>query len=206
MTMATITTKYSIGDRVWLASTVLVQKSHPCPDCLDSEEWKATSPAGRDYTFACPRCSTSYMSDRDMSLRYNAHAPLVSEMTIGSIETHTPGDLEGFNAPVKYMCVETGVGSGSVYNEGDLYETKEAATAAAEAKAKERDQSSDWIPQLYNKTLSLSDYQLPDAQAKAAQDAHRSYGYRVGYFLEDLEACETIDAVKAEIEKFRQTS
>lgn len=128
-------------------------------------------------------------------------------MTIGSIETHTPGDFHsGYYAPVRYMCVETGIGSGSVYDERNLYETKEQATIAAEAMAKERDESSDWIPKLYDKTLSLSDYQLPDAQAKAAQDAHRSYSYRVGYFLEDLDGCETLDDVKAQIEKFRQAS
>jgi hypothetical protein len=166
--MATLTTKYSIGDIVWHASTTTERKQHPCPDCKGARKWKATSPAGGEYDFSCPRCSASYSSDHDMSLTYTASVPVVHCLTIGSIQYNTePGS---YDHGARYMCRETGVGSGSVYNESDLYETEEAAMATAKAKAALTDASVEWIATLYNKTLEISDYELESAKLKFAKE------------------------------------
>src|SRR5690606_21980316 len=68
--MATIETKYGIGDVVWHASTVSETKTRDCPDCKGERKWSVTSPAGGEYSIACPRCAASFMSDRDLSLKY----------------------------------------------------------------------------------------------------------------------------------------
>jgi hypothetical protein len=167
--MATLTTKYSIGDVVYHAFTKTERKQHPCPDCQGSRKWKATSPAGGEYEFRCPRCSASYTSDHDMSLAYTASVPVVQRLTIGSIQYNTePGS---YDHGARYMCRETGVGSGSVYNEDDLSETEEAATAAAEAKAALQNTTVEWIAALYNKTLEVSDYELENGKLKQAKEA-----------------------------------
>jgi hypothetical protein len=171
--MATITTKYSVGDTVFRAGTVSSRKQHPCPDCLGSRKWKATSPAGTEYEFGCPRCAAAYNSDRDLQLDYQAYVPSVEQLTIGSIQVNTAPF--SYDAGNRYMCRETGVGSGSVYNEDDLFETEEAATIAAQMKADEQNATVQWVVKLYDKSLKISDYQLESAALKlAAQQKSRA--------------------------------
>jgi hypothetical protein len=181
--MATITTKYSVGDVVYYSGTTTTRKQHPCPDCLGERKWKATSPAGEEYEFGCPRCSTRYMNERDLSLDYTAHVPNVSRMHIGSVQFNSADGSWDHGA--RYMCDETGVGSGSVYPEDSLHETEEAALAAAEAKAAVANQTSEWVVKLYNKTLEISDYQLGSAMLKLAKD-HESRASFMLYNLRDL--------------------
>ncbi len=52
-------------------------------------------------------------------------------LTIGSVRIDTAA--RDYSEPVEYMCVETGIGSGSVYRESHLFETESAALVAAEA-------------------------------------------------------------------------
>ena len=110
--MAELKTKFSIGDAVYHASTTTTKKQHPCPDCLGSRKWSATSPAGGSYQFGCPRCGGGYRSEDALSLDYTQFVPIVRKLTIGSVRVDTSD-----NRPVSYMCRETGVGSGSVYAE-----------------------------------------------------------------------------------------
>lgn len=166
--MATLTTKYSIGDVVYFASTVAESKRHPCPDCKGERKWKATSPAGGEYEFSCPRCSAQYNSDRDLMLDYSALVPSVSRLTIGSIQVNTAKGSHDEGA--RYMCCETGVGSGSVYNEDRLFETEEEATRKAQALADGQNVSVEWIVRLYDKSLRISDYQLENAALKLAKE------------------------------------
>jgi hypothetical protein len=181
--MATITTKYSVGDIVYRAGTVAERKQHPCPDCKGLRKWKATSPGGGEYEFGCPRCSASYNSDRDLTLDYSAYVPSVQLLTIGSIQVNTaPMSYDTGN---RYMCRETGVGSGSVYNEDDLFETEDAATIAAQAMADGQNTTVDWIVKLYDKSLKISDYQLESAALKLAKDAE-SRARRLLWNLDDL--------------------
>jgi hypothetical protein len=171
--MATITTKYSIGDAVFHASTTIERKKHPCPDCKGALKWTAKSPAGAEYTFACPRCSASFNSDRDLTLDYTAAVPALRCLTIGSVQFNSaPGS---WDAGARYMCRETGVGSGTVYTETDLFLTEAEALAATQAKADELNTTTEWIVQLYNKTLKVSDYELHSAAMEAAKDEkHRA--------------------------------
>lgn len=186
--MAVIETKYSVGDVVYFASTVSTRKKHECPDCKGTKKWTAQSPAGGEFEFACPRCSASYQSDRDLSLDYTAYDPSVGRLTIGSVQVNTaPG---AYDHGTRYMCVETGIGSGSIYNEDRLFETEAEAKAAAQAMADEQNTTTEWIVQLYNKTLSLRDYEIESAKLKLAEEAKGRAGsmlWNLGYLFDQIE-------------------
>lgn len=195
--MASIQTKFAIGDVVYYASTYPTTKQHPCPDCKGEQKWKAVSPAGTEYEFACPRCCASFQSNSDLSLRYQAFAPTVSRLTIGSIRVDT-ADERGHS----YMCVETGIGSGSVYYERDMFTSEEEALTVATLKAAEKDKGVEWVAKLYDKTLSLSDYEMVNAEREANKDAHSERMIKIRHFWDDVVWSDDVEQMKATVEKF----
>lgn len=197
--MATITTKYSIGDTVYSAGTVVTRKQRPCPDCLGSRRWRAVSPAGADYEFACPRCSVSYQSNDALSLTYSAHVPSVQRLTIGQVLTETGGQSR-----VVYMCEETGVGSGTLWNEEMLHPTEAEAMVASEGLAKVRDEEVPWVKKLFDQSLKVCDYELSNAVKKAAEDADISRRVRVQMLFEDIRDCQNNDEIKEALERYSE--
>jgi hypothetical protein len=202
--MATITTKYSVGDTVYCASTMVDRKRHSCPDCKDSKKWKATSPAGTEYDFPCPRCSASFHGDRDLTLDYSAHIPVVRKLTIGSIQVNTaPGSYDSGN---RYMCLETGIGSGSTYDEARLFQSEEEALAAANLMADLSNSTSEWIVKMYDKSLSISDYQLESAALKNAQaetSKAKSMIWNLGDLFEKINEASDKDEILECIEDYK---
>ena len=199
--MATLETKYSIGDVVYFASTIIERRHHDCPDCLGSREWKAVSPAGAEYSFACPRCAGGYMSNNELSLSYSAHSPIASKLTIGSVRYDSTEEC------ASYMCCETGVGSGSVYREKDLFPTEEAALEAAKIKAEEANSKTLWIVEKYNKALAISDYQLHTAEMKLAREEMRRVGsmfFNVGYLFSEIEEASDKEAILELIDFYKK--
>lgn len=196
--MATIETKFSIGDRVYKAWTTTVRKQHPCPDCNGARKWQAISPAGGEYTFPCPRCATNFQSDRDLSLDYSEFAPCVEKLTIGSVRTDSASD----DRPVEYMCRETGVGSGTIHSEADLFHTEEEAMRAAEVKAKAQNANTVWVVKQYDKSLSVSDYQLESAVLRSAKDQKTRHSVDLQILFDDLRSCEAIEAVTKTLDDF----
>lgn len=200
--MAIITTKFSIGDTVYHAWTTTERKRHPCPDCLDSRKWEAKSPAGREYQFDCPRCSGQFQSDRDISIDYSVFTPSVHCLTIGQVEAHAGGS----EAKNRYMCHETGVGSGTVYYEQDLFSTEAEALEAATIKAALANAATPWVVEQYNKSLRVCDYQLSDASVKAERDRLAQVRITLNYLVEDIRGCISIEEVQREIDKFDKTA
>ena len=199
--MAVIETKYSIGDTVFNAGTTMEKKQHPCPDCEGSRKWKAISPAGEEYEFACPRCSTSYRSKDELSLDYTAHVPSVRMLTIGSVRYNSA------DHGAEYMCVETGVGSGSIYRECRLFDNEADALAAAEIEAAHSNVTVEWVAQRYNRALEISDYQLSSAALKEAAD-FKSRASMLLYNISDLfaaiEEAGDKDAVTEAVDEYRR--
>lgn len=193
-----IETKYSVGDVVWLATSETKEFRHQCPDCLGSRKWKAESPAGGSYEFACPRCASSYMSDRDLSLTYTQFVPVARRLTIGSVRT----DSADVVRPVEYMALETGEGSGNVYAEAVLHDNEDAALIAARAMATKQNSEVEWIVKQYDKALQLCDYQLKDAQVELAQSRYRSMCTRVALLLSDVLDAETLEEAKKMITEY----
>lgn len=203
--MATLTTKFDMSQTVWYANTTTGQFQHKCPDCNDTRAWEATSPAGGVFSVPCPRCSVQYSAHDELRLAYTKFVPAVRSLTIGQIKASTEIG-EGYDAGNSYMCLETGVGGGSVYRERDLFATEAEALVAAHAKADaaNTDQGS-WVARQYDKTARFSDYQFSEARSEAARDRARRYGVRVGYLFEELETAETLDEVRSSVERWRET-
>lgn len=206
--MAVITTKYSINDVVFWASTQRETKQHPCPDCLGSRKWKAISPAGSEYDFQCPRCSARYTSNDKLSLQYAEFGPHVRTLTIGSVRIDTASHFGVVSQP-EYMCHETGVGSGQIYKESDLFLSQDEAVTAATLMASKQNSSTPWVAEIYNRTLEISDYQLSNAEMELAKKEHqlaRSLLYNVEDLMAQIEESSNLDAAKEAVEEYRNYS
>lgn len=197
--MATLETRYNVGDVVWLAGTAVERKQHPCPDCLGTRHWLARSPAGAELEFACPRCSSGFQSNRELSLDYSQHAPRVERLTIGQVGfDHWGGDEPG----PRYMAHETGVGGGTVYRERDLFPTEDEARATAEIRCKlQNADPAAWVAKQYHASLSVCDYQLESAAVTAAETARRRATSTLNYLISDIAEAESMDEVRSIIER-----
>lgn len=205
--MAVIETKYSVGDVVYWATTVTEKRTRPCPDCAGTKKWKAVSPAGGEYEFACPRCASGYYANRDTTLDYHAYTPIASRLTIGSIQVNTAAD--SYNSGNRYMCRETGIGSGQVYSEDDLYETEAEAIAAAQIVADRQNATVPHIVERFNQTLEVKDYQLDNATLELAKKVElrtRSMVWNIEDLFGAIEAAEDLDAVKEAVEDYKNYS
>jgi hypothetical protein len=199
--MAVIETKFDVGSVVWRASTTTEQRHRPCPDCLGSREWTATSPAGAEYKVPCPRCGGGYQSNRDLSLDYVVHAPCAQRLTIGLVKPNGSWDSPPRH---QYMAVETGIGSGSLYNEDDLFASEEEALSVAKARADAANLDHEgWAAKQYDRTAKFCDYELRDATIKSADYARIHMGVRVSMLVDDLTEAETIEEVRATIKRWQ---
>lgn len=159
--------KFKIGQTVWLASAQSTEGKHPCPDCFGSGVWAVKSPAGLETTAPCPRCSRSGYFNNDNripSLSFQKYVACTSKLTIGSItaKTHPYTNDDG----VEYMCNETGIGSGSLYQEKRLHATEAEAFEVATREAAKAQQRIDERPESLKKfhysslTCNLAAYSL----------------------------------------------
>lgn len=125
------TPRFAIGDKVWDVSIHIESGQHDCPDCFGSRQWTAVSTAGETFAINCLRCAQSYAGlPRDVPpLAYQKSVYTTRELTIGSVRVDTAAS---HGDPVSYMCEETGIGSGRVYNESKLFTSEEEARASAE--------------------------------------------------------------------------
>ena len=170
------TPRYAKGQRVFEAGATPTADRHPCPDCLGTHTWNVETPAGSTFEAACQRCA-SY-SSRDMpSLAFRTWEPRVRALTIGSIRIETDRKPD---EQVAYMCVETGIGSGTIYYEHRLHATREEADAAAQtevAKHKLAEQSKpERIEQLRVAHLTLRDAMIDRAES-AIRDAYWTWAH-----------------------------
>jgi hypothetical protein len=160
-------TKYGIGDRVYLATTYVTTKKHKCPDCLGSKFWRAISPAGDEYQFPCPRCDTeAYHNYRETSLEYTTHEPQAEPLTIGKLEYAMVKKRGKEEVEIRYMCYETGVGSGTIYDESRLFPSREEAELAASKFAEELN-SKESNAAKFKDSLRICDYHLKEALREA---------------------------------------
>lgn len=198
--MATITTKFGVGDTVWHANITTETKAHPCPDCLGSREWEATSPAGAAFKVPCLRCSSTYQSSDALNLRYQQWVATAQKLTIGTVRANAGGDRGH-----EYMCLETGIGSGALYYEDRLFETEEAARRHGKSMADANNaDAGGWVAKQYDRTAQFCDYQLKDAEIEAAKSASRRALYDVAYLIEDLEAADSLRDVRDRLATWRE--
>jgi hypothetical protein len=116
-----IETKYSIGDKVWYVSEDMLSKSIGCTVCKDTKEITIEG-----LNFQCPNCVT-----RHNNSRWCRRAYISGSSRIGSVRYEITA--EDYNKQTKieirYMLYDTGVGSGSLWDEAKLFSSKSEAQA-----------------------------------------------------------------------------
>ena len=116
------TPKFAIGATVYYPRVEHDKVHKTCPDCLGRRTWHAVLPSSEELDFSCPTCTHGYECTGKVS----------SWDAVGRVETLTIGSVRLDSAdehPIQYMCVETGVGSGRLYNEENLLTSLEEAEA-----------------------------------------------------------------------------
>lgn len=98
--------RYAIGTPIFKPYTDSTWEKLPCPDCLGTGQWSATSPAGETFTLGCPRCG-SYTYHDLPQLTVTRYVGRVRELVISGYEVGRdqavqykagePGDLNGFS-------------------------------------------------------------------------------------------------------------
>ena len=121
--MNPITPIYKIGDLVYYPHKEWGTKHTLCPDCLGTKEWTIIFANGSTEKCTCQTCRHGYFSNG--VIEYQEWKPMVRLLTIGSIYGWDPEN------GVRYMCTETGVGSGALYNEKDFYTDRDKAECRA---------------------------------------------------------------------------
>jgi len=112
--------KFTIGQTVYFPSWRQDGRVLRCPDCLGTCKWQVTTPAGETFEMTCGTCCP--WLDRS-SITEQVFTPIVRKLTIGSVGYEHDGTRETY----RYMARETGVGSGSVYDENHLFYDEECA-------------------------------------------------------------------------------
>lgn len=128
-----IEVKYQKGQLVYGCDIDRQLRRLPCPDCLGTQKWEAKTPAGETLEFSCPRC-TGWRHAKVPEVWICQ--PLIRKLTIGTIRVDT-----GDNGGNSYMCEETGIGSGRIWSESDLFDSEDAALRAGEVRAALADNS-----------------------------------------------------------------
>jgi hypothetical protein len=167
--VATITTKFSLGDRVWKIAPTIETIKLPCRFCR-GRGWLATKGAnGQSWSVKCPECDVNATITLGSWPLWRVES---EQLTVGMIKVQVvaEGPDNGEDAdnrnPARagrvgggdaedYMCWSTGVGSGSVHHVEDLFSNLEKAKGEAEARTKRaragekpggRDQWRQWWP------------------------------------------------------------
>ena len=118
-----LSSKFDLGQRVYLVRNIRDTKWHVCQTCDGSGMIYV-----KNEQFSCPSCHGSrgrYIDDPKTVCS-------VSQMslTIGMVRAEARSEfVYSKGRDVTYMCLETGVGSGSVYYECDLFATLDEAKA-----------------------------------------------------------------------------
>lgn len=123
--------KYKIGDVVYKSGTTYSIETIQCPDCLGTKEWIITFADGEAMIIGCQTCTKGF-SPASGYISFNQWKPHVEVLTIGKIYDWNQDD--GF----RYMCEETGIGSGQIHKESDLFSDKESAEIDAKIKHEEQ--------------------------------------------------------------------
>lgn len=194
--------KYRNGQTVFRASEVSSVQQLQCPDCLGTRKWRAVAPSGAEYEASCQRCS----GRTDLpSLNHVVWHPSVDRLTIGSIRIDTAENFSGsrHRESVSYMCRETGIGSGTIYYESQLFETEDEARQAATVKAAahnvEERSKPERIEQLRISYLTIKDATLDECRSAIWNSWYRYRNLREN-MEEFLEGDSSVEDLRSNIE------
>lgn len=127
-----IKTKYDLGQLVYVITYVQDKEWVVCTTC----EGKKVSINGA--TFTCPKCHNT-----GGDFRYTGKKFIVyNSSTIGKIDIDRFEKKKNGDDRTTYMLYATGVGSGTMWNECDLWPTEEEAQAECDRRNEELKQTS----------------------------------------------------------------
>lgn len=121
--------KFNLGDVVFVAHADRDDEAVTCPECLGSRHWEVSSPAGNKMIVECPTCTYGY--EVRGFVTKSVVRPTVQLLTVGQIKYEEDHDKRDGSMTFKYMCHETGIGSGTVWAQDRLFSTHEAAMERA---------------------------------------------------------------------------
>ena len=132
--MPTYRSRYDIGDTVWGVSIRPAQYRERCVVCNGSG--RAKIEGHPHLTTGCPvrECYDGYISiaaGKQFELRQLTIGSIRIEVNLPMLVSETVTVSECRRSEVKYMCRETGVGSGRLWDEENLFRSREEAEAIA---------------------------------------------------------------------------
>jgi hypothetical protein len=112
--------RFKINQQVFIGRTEWGSKEEICPDCGGDKVWTVIT---KTFTIEvpCETCNRGYIAHG--TIKDYDFAPVVGRYTIGSIRMDTNDAKDLYT----YMCRETGIGSGSVYRESDMFSDESSA-------------------------------------------------------------------------------
>lgn len=173
--------RYKIGNHVFFPEVLVGTERLACPDCLGTLKWKAVLPSGAELELNCPRCNVLYSHNPLPELKQVAYTPVAKPLTIGSIRIDT---AERDGQFVHYMCQESGIGSGSVYREGQLFDSEEGALSVARFHCAERRTADvvrdlDLVKKFSDRGLNLGAWNFTDARIEQEKLLQRKYKWQL---------------------------
>ena len=151
--------KYKLGDKVYKGATDYSVTTVSCPDCLGTLEWIVTFADGESMIIGCQTCKQGFSAPHGY-ISYNEWKPCTRQLTIGKI--YDWNETDGF----RYMCEETGIGSGTIHKESELFIDK-----------KDADQHSLNIYEEQMKMLARNNFSKKFNGKKAIEDMLSTFGY-----------------------------
>lgn len=123
------TTKFDIGQKVWIVNSETFYKIIKCKLCTETGKMQIG-----EEEFVCPKCKGQSAHSQYAGSR--SYISYHSPSKIGKIEIEVYHDEyiheEQRGVHVKYMLEATGVGSGTVHSEEELFTTMEEAQEACD--------------------------------------------------------------------------
>jgi hypothetical protein len=158
--------KFKVGDTVFLAESNWNSIPIKCPDCLGQKIWEVVTPAGEVFSTYCRTCWHGYDGCSGTVSEYGYRAT-TRQLTIGLVNVRQSNE----KSEIQYMCEETGVGSGSMWNQQELFRSEFEAEMAAQRRVEAlRVDGSKTIDQDKKAQRSKDNLVLEDCPRKKMQD------------------------------------
>jgi hypothetical protein len=127
-----IETKFDLGQEVWLVKEFPKHTTIPCSGC----EGRGDILLADETTYRCPKCYGNKTRIDVAPVDWHADGP----MTIGNVRVSVFQSDDEHEDDRVYMCHQTGIGSGTLWREEDLFGTRQEAEAAADERRKRSDE------------------------------------------------------------------
>lgn len=132
--MATIFTKFDIGCKIYTLGDISMSYAAKHTECTICDSTGKINVKGK--TFMCPNCGDKRETDWN-TFRFRRNKPSTIPKTVGMVTVvNKQGKIE-----ITYMCEETGIGTGKVYQEDECFRTYDEVVKFTEKENMEYERS-----------------------------------------------------------------